>query len=127
MSAQETLIGNVLATLKECLKNKEPGPEKDSLSTTVTDVEKRWNVLHKNVVKRHSTIKKIYPFAEQFNSETEKLLPWLVDADKEVRGIQPLSSQSTVLVQQKRSIEVSYDLFDFILSYSQGTIDDHAN
>ena len=114
VSTQEALIGNVITTLKEDLKAKEPGPEKDSLSATVTDIEKRWNELHKNVVKRHSIIKKIYPFAEQFNSETEKLLPWLVYADKEVRSIQPLSSQATVLVQQKRSIEVSYDSFHCI-------------
>lgn len=103
---QESRVGNVISDIKESLKSMEHGPEKDTLTSTIGDVEKRWNEMHKKVATRHITIRKIYPFAEQFNSETEKLLPWLLAADKEVRLIQPLSSQSVVLVQQKRTIEV---------------------
>ena len=104
----ESQVGKVIADIKESLKSMEHGPERDTLASTIGDVEKRWNEVHKKVVTRHMTIRKIYPFAEQFNSETEKLLPWLLAADKEARLIQPLSSQSVLLVQQKRAIEVSF-------------------
>ena len=115
VTVQEPIINDVIKTVKESLKTKEPGDEKDVLQSTIVDIEKRWNELHKNVVSRHAIIRKIYPFAEQFNYETEKLLPWLLTADKEARLIQPLSSQSVELIQQKRAIEVIVSDFVFVL------------
>ena len=112
---QEPQIVGLIASIKESLKSKESGPEKDVLASTIGDIEKRWNELRRKVVGRHSAIRKLYPFAEQFNCETEKLLPWLLSADKELRLIQPLSTQSVVLVQQKRAVEVPCILFGFTL------------
>ena len=99
---------HVITTSKETLKNLEPGPEKEALKETIDDIEKRWNELHTKVVKRESAIKKLQPLSEHFNAEVEKLLPWLLTADKEIRIIQPLSSQPELLVQQKRAIEVRW-------------------
>ena len=116
---QETFVNNVIKNVKEDLKSMEPGSQKDVENAKIADVEKRWNELHKKVVSRNATIKKICPFAEQFNGETEKLLPWLLTADKEIRLIQPLSSETVVLIQQKRAIEVKFVVFR---SYQQNFV-----
>lgn len=97
----------MISSGKETIKQTEPGTEKDTLKHTVEDIEKRWTTLHSKVTKRNTVIHKLYPVAKQFNNEFEKLLPWLMTADKELRVIQPLSSQPEILVQQKRAIEVN--------------------
>lgn len=113
---QEPIVNSAITSSKENLKTKEPGKEKDKLSATISEIEKRWNELHKKIVLRHAVIRKICPFAEQFSAETEILLPWLLTADKEIRLIQPLSSQSVMLIQQKRAIEVNCCSCCFLLS-----------
>ncbi len=107
VASQEPTVKHVIEAGKEKVKNQEPGKDRDTLKETIEDIEKRWDSLHSKVTKRRAVINKLYPLAKVYSDEVEKVFPWLMTADKELRVIQPLSSQPDVLVQQRRAIEVS--------------------
>eukprot|EP00794_Sanderia_malayensis_P006649 gene6649-7395_t len=103
--SHEPIVKHVIESGKSEIKGKEPGPERDALTETIEDVEMRWNTVRDKITKRHAVVGKLYPTARKYSEEVEKLFPWMLTADKELRVIQPLSSQPEVLIQQKRAIE----------------------
>lgn len=89
------------------METTEPGPDKETLETKLSDTTQRWDSVKKQTAERQEQINEVLPLAKEFLSEMQDVKPWLKDAEKRLESLEP---DACDLISVDRQIESLHEL-----------------
>lgn len=92
---------------RNILETTEPGPDKETLETKLSDTTQRWDSVKKQTAERQEQINEVLPLAKEFLSEMQDVKPWLKDAEKRLETLEP---DACDLISVDRQLESLHEL-----------------
>lgn len=89
------------------METTEPGPDKETLETKLSDTTQRWDSVKKQTAERQEQINEVLPLAKEFLSEMQDVKPWLKDAEKRLESLEP---DACDLISVDRQLESLHEL-----------------
>lgn len=65
----------------------EPGPDRDGFENKLSDATQRWESVKQQTLERQEQLDRVLPLAKEFHSDIQGVKPWLLDAEKRLRGV----------------------------------------
>lgn len=65
----------------------EPGPDRDGFANKLSDATQRWESVKQQTLERQEQLDRVLPLAKEFHSDIQSVKPWLLDAEKRLRGV----------------------------------------
>lgn len=89
------------------METTEPGPDKETLETKLSDTTQRWDSVKKQTAERQEQINEVLPLAKEFLGEMQDVKPWLKDAEKRLESLEP---DACDLISVDRQLESLHEL-----------------
>lgn len=89
------------------METTEPGPDKETLETKLSDTTQRWDSVKKQTAERQEQINEVLPLAKEFLSEMQDVKPWLKDAEQRLESLEP---DACDLISVDRQLESLHEL-----------------
>ena len=127
MAEQESMLQKLFKNGHEIVGSLEDAPEGEALAFKITELEKRWRNLHTLVAERNDQLQKVEPNALKYREQADSLLSALIDGEKEVEMLEPLSVNIDNIAKQKEKVQQIRGLVDKLkldVSFLKETVED---
>lgn len=84
---QESLFEQLVRSGRNLLDTSEPGPDRDGFENKLSDATQRWESVKQQTLERQEQLDRVLPLAKEFHSDIQGVKPWLLDAEKRLRGV----------------------------------------